>query len=110
VGSHLAYIITVSLPLQKMREVRAKGIIGGKRIISTPLKESFKIREVNHYLRPAPLCKDLGKRRDNDYKQAPRKRSYLRGIALGGSLMISARLRTADSPASRPCSGTGVPS
>ena len=72
-GPHLADPIVVSLPFQKTREVKAKGIVGAKRIISTPLKESFMTREVNYYLRPAPLCKDLGKRRDNDNKQAPRK-------------------------------------
>lgn len=44
-----------------------------KRMVSRPLKESFIIREVNDYQWPAPVCKDLGRRRDNDFKLAPRK-------------------------------------
>jgi len=44
-----------------------------KRMVSTPLKESFILREVDNYQWPAPVCKDIGKRTDNDYKNAPWK-------------------------------------
>jgi len=42
-----------------------------KRLINKPLKESFIVREMKEFEWPEPLCPDLGKRRDNDYKTAP---------------------------------------
>ncbi|HSB52444.1 MAG TPA: formylmethanofuran dehydrogenase subunit E family protein [Dissulfurispiraceae bacterium] len=45
-----------------------------KRMVSKPLKESFIISEVHDYQWPAPVCKDLGKRRDNDFKNVPREK------------------------------------
>jgi hypothetical protein len=44
-----------------------------KRMVSAPLKESFIVREVTDYQWPAPVCKDLGKRKDNDFKNVPWK-------------------------------------
>jgi len=43
----------------------------GKRLISRPLKESFIVEEIKDYQWPAPVCKDMGKRKDNDYKNVP---------------------------------------
>jgi len=44
-----------------------------KRLINRPLKESFLVKEILGFTWPAPVCKDLGKRRDNDYKNVPLK-------------------------------------
>jgi formylmethanofuran dehydrogenase subunit E len=42
-----------------------------KRMVNAPLGESFIVAEANDYTWPEPSCKDLGKRKDNDYKNAP---------------------------------------
>jgi formylmethanofuran dehydrogenase subunit E len=42
-----------------------------KRMVGRPLKESFIIREANDYQWPAPMCRDMGTRRDNDFKNVP---------------------------------------
>jgi formylmethanofuran dehydrogenase subunit E len=39
-----------------------------KRMVNRPLAESFIVEEVKGYLWPEVSCKDLGKRKDNDYK------------------------------------------
>lgn len=39
-----------------------------KRMVNRPLKESFIIEEMKEYKWPESSCKDLGKRKDNDYK------------------------------------------
>jgi len=44
-----------------------------RRLITRPLKESFLVEKVSDYQWPEPICKDLGKRRDNDYKNVPEK-------------------------------------
>ncbi len=44
-----------------------------KRMVSKPLKESFLVQELTGFKWPSPLCPDLGKRRDNDYKSVPEK-------------------------------------
>lgn len=44
-----------------------------KRMINRPLKESFIIEDVKDYKWPDPSCKDLGKRKDNDYRNVPAK-------------------------------------
>lgn len=44
-----------------------------RRLITRPLKESFVVEKVSDYQWPEPICKDVGKRRDNDYKNAPEK-------------------------------------
>lgn len=44
-----------------------------KRMINRPLAESFLVKELPGFTWPAPVCKDLGKRRDNDYKNVPAK-------------------------------------
>jgi len=44
-----------------------------RRMVSTPLKGSFIVREVNDYQWPTPVCQDLGKRKDNDFKNTPWK-------------------------------------
>jgi formylmethanofuran dehydrogenase subunit E len=44
-----------------------------RRLINRPLKESFIAEEVQGYKWPEPICTDLGKRRDNDYKNVPLK-------------------------------------
>ncbi len=44
-----------------------------RRLITKPLKESFMVEKVSTYQWPEPICKDLGKRKDNDYKNAPEK-------------------------------------
>lgn len=44
-----------------------------KRMVSKPLKESFIVEEKKEYKWPEPSCKDLGKRKDNDYKNTPVK-------------------------------------
>jgi formylmethanofuran dehydrogenase subunit E len=42
-----------------------------KRMVNRPLAESFIVEEVKGYTWPEPSCKDLGKRKDNDYKSVP---------------------------------------
>jgi formylmethanofuran dehydrogenase subunit E len=44
-----------------------------KRMVSRPLVESFITKEVKDYKWPEPVCRDLGKRKDNDYKNVPVK-------------------------------------
>jgi formylmethanofuran dehydrogenase subunit E len=44
-----------------------------KRMVSRPLNESFIIEEAKNYKWPEASCKDLGKRKDNDYKNVPVK-------------------------------------
>ena len=44
-----------------------------KRMVSKPLKESFIVEEVLDFKWPDPICRDLGVRKDNDYKKAPLK-------------------------------------
>ncbi len=44
-----------------------------KRLISAPLKDSFIVEEMKDYRWPVPLCKDLGTRKDNDYKNVPKE-------------------------------------
>jgi len=41
-------------------------------MVSRPLNESFIIEEVKNYKWPEASFKDLGKRKDNDYKSIPR--------------------------------------
>ena len=42
-----------------------------KRMVNRPLKESFIVEEAKAYKWPESSCKDLGKRKDNDYKNVP---------------------------------------
>jgi formylmethanofuran dehydrogenase subunit E len=42
-----------------------------KRLINRPLRESFIANVMANFKWPEPVCKDLGKRRDNDYKDVP---------------------------------------
>jgi formylmethanofuran dehydrogenase subunit E len=42
-----------------------------KRMVNKPLKESFTVEEIKNYKWPEPSCKELGKRKDNDYKNIP---------------------------------------
>lgn len=44
-----------------------------RRLINHPLGESFIVEKIPRYLFPAQLCPDLGKRKDNDYKNVPEK-------------------------------------
>jgi formylmethanofuran dehydrogenase subunit E len=44
-----------------------------KRMVNRPLTESFIIEEKKDYKWPEASCKDLGKRKDNDYKHVPVK-------------------------------------
>jgi formylmethanofuran dehydrogenase subunit E len=44
-----------------------------RRLISKPLKESFLVEKLHDFRWPEPLCQDLGKRKDNDYKNTPLK-------------------------------------
>jgi formylmethanofuran dehydrogenase subunit E len=44
-----------------------------KRMVRRPLNESFIIEEMKDYKWPEPSCKDLGRRKDNDYKNTPVK-------------------------------------
>lgn len=44
-----------------------------RRIVENPLKESFLSEEVQDYAWPLATCQDLGKRKDNDYKNVPRR-------------------------------------
>lgn len=45
----------------------------GRRLITRPLKDSFIVEKVQKHEWPQPLCPDLGKRKDNDYKNVPLK-------------------------------------
>lgn len=38
------------------------------RMVNKPLTESFIIREANDYAWPKASCNDLGKRKDNNYR------------------------------------------
>jgi formylmethanofuran dehydrogenase subunit E len=42
-----------------------------RQLINRPLGESFIVNAMESYPWPEPVCKDLGKRRDNDYKDVP---------------------------------------
>ena len=42
-----------------------------KRMVSKPLKESFIVEEVIDFKWPDPICRNLGVRKDNEYKKAP---------------------------------------
>ena len=44
-----------------------------KRMVNRPLRESFIVEEVTGYKWPEGSCKDLGKKKDNDYKNVPVK-------------------------------------
>jgi len=44
-----------------------------KRMVNRPLNESFLVGEVKDYKWPELSCKDLGKRKDNNYKHTPVK-------------------------------------
>jgi formylmethanofuran dehydrogenase subunit E len=44
-----------------------------KRMVNRPLKNSFIVEEVKEYQWPEASCKNLGKRKDNDYKSVPLK-------------------------------------
>ena len=44
-----------------------------KRLVNRPLAESFIIEKAMDYKWPEPACRDLGKRKDNDYKNVPVK-------------------------------------
>ena len=44
-----------------------------RRLINKPLKDSFIIEEVQEIKWPDPVCRDLGSRKDNDYKNVPLK-------------------------------------
>jgi formylmethanofuran dehydrogenase subunit E len=44
-----------------------------RRLVTKPLQESFAVEKVSGYQWPEPICRDLGKRRDNDYKNSPEK-------------------------------------
>ncbi len=44
-----------------------------RRLINKPLKDSFLIEEVQEFKWPDPVCRDLGSRKDNDYKNVPLK-------------------------------------
>jgi formylmethanofuran dehydrogenase subunit E len=42
-------------------------------MVNHPLKESFILEEIKEFTWPEPVCQDLGKRRDNDYKNVPKE-------------------------------------
>lgn len=42
-----------------------------KRMVTRPVKESFIVEEVKNYKWPESSCRELGKRKDNDYKNVP---------------------------------------
>jgi hypothetical protein len=42
-----------------------------KKLVGRPSIESADVTEIPDYVWPKPPCKDMGKRRDNDYKNAP---------------------------------------
>lgn len=39
-----------------------------KRMVRKPLKESFLVRELKEFNWPKPICQDVGKRKDTEYK------------------------------------------
>jgi formylmethanofuran dehydrogenase subunit E len=45
-----------------------------KKLVSRPAIESVDVTDNPDYLWPEPPCKDMGKRRDNDYKNVPQAR------------------------------------
>lgn len=44
----------------------------GRRLINSPLNDSFIVEEIYHYEWSHPIRKDLGSRKDNDYKNVAR--------------------------------------
>lgn len=44
-----------------------------RRLVSRPMQESFAAEQVKNYRWPDPVCQDFGRRKDNDYKNAPLK-------------------------------------
>lgn len=42
-----------------------------RRLVTRPLTEAFQVEKLPEFSWPAPVCPDLGRRRDNDYKQTP---------------------------------------
>ena len=42
-----------------------------RKLVSRPASDSVDLVEARDYAWPAPPCKELGRRRDNDYKEAP---------------------------------------
>jgi formylmethanofuran dehydrogenase subunit E len=56
-----------------------------KRMVNRPLAESFLIEEVKDYIWPEASCKDMGKRKDNDFKNIPVKQN---GPAAGDDVHI----------------------
>lgn len=44
-----------------------------RRLVSRPLSESYYVDKVKDYRWPDPVCQDLGRRKDNDYKNMPIK-------------------------------------
>jgi acetolactate decarboxylase len=44
-----------------------------RRMVNKPLKDSFIVENVKDYKWPEASCKDVGRRKDNDYKNAPVK-------------------------------------
>jgi hypothetical protein len=46
-----------------------------KRLVGRPARDSVDLIEAPNYAWPAPPCKDFGRRRDNDCKDAPEVRA-----------------------------------
>lgn len=46
-----------------------------KRIVNRPLAESFLARDLPDFIWPGSACKELGLRKDNDYKAVPQSRA-----------------------------------
>lgn len=44
-----------------------------KRMVNRPLRESFIVEKVKDFNWPEASCKDMGKRKDNDYRSVPEK-------------------------------------
>lgn len=44
-----------------------------RRLVNRPLQDSFTIETLENFRWPDPVCRDLGRRRDNDYKNTPLK-------------------------------------
>lgn len=44
-----------------------------RRLIARPLAEAFLVKDLTGFAWPDPLCGDLGCRKDNDYKNVPRR-------------------------------------
>lgn len=42
-----------------------------RRLVTRPLSEAFVVEKLPDFTWPPPVCPDLGRRRDNDYKNAP---------------------------------------